>query len=329
MARLRISIIVVLTAMVALLVPAPAQAVTATIMTLTSPVSVARAAPYTLAGTLLGGLTGTDPIVDVTVTLVRTDLAGSRTIYLKTTSAGFTYTDTPAVGGVVTWKATWPGNVDQTAAAKSSTVKVSRLSPSMSVRTNGTVYNYGTKATVTIHLGTTWNNREVALFATRVYSGKTAFVAKGRVNSAGNFTATYGMSSKTVFTAKFLGDYRYAPTARKVTVNIRPKLAMSTYMSTGRSGSTWYASKTGRISVIATVVPTSIGSCTQWVLQTYSGGAWKTTDGLACSKTNWDSQAVAIITGDGTAERLRIRCTVPATTYRTALTGPWIYVTFV
>jgi hypothetical protein len=328
-ARLRISIIVVLTAVVALLVPAPAQAATATIMILTAPVSVERAAPYTLAGTLLGGPTGTDPIVDVTVTLVRTDLAGARTIYLKTTSAGFTYTDTPAVGGVVTWKATWPGNVDQTSAAKSSKVKVSRLSPSMSVRADRAVYGNGTKARVTIHLGTTWNNREVALFATRVYSGRTAFVAKGRVNSSGDFTATYAMSSKTLFVAKFLGDYRYAPSARKLTVTIRPTLVMSTYMSTGHSGSTWYASKTGKISVIATVLPAGIGSCTQWLLQTYSRGAWRTTGSLACAKTNWDSQAIAIITGDGTAGRLRIRCTVPATTYRAAATGPWIYVTFV
>lgn len=329
MARLRIAIVVVITALAALLLPAPSHAATATQMTLTAPASVERATPYTLSGGLLGGVTGTEPIVGVTVTLIRTDLAGSRTVYLKTTVDGFSYQDSPAVGGLVTWKATWPGTLDQTAATASRTVKVSRLNPSMSIRTDATIYGYGTKATVTVHLGKTWNNREVQLFATRIRTGKTVLVAKGRVNSSGNLTATYGMASKTVFVVKFLGDYRYAPTARKATVNVRPKLIMSTYMSTGHSGSVWYASKTGKISVIATIIPTGIGSCTQWVLQEYSGGAWRTIDGLTCAKTNWDSQAVAIITGDGKAGRLRINCTAPANTYRVAATSPWVYVTFV
>lgn len=329
MARLRIAVVVAVAALAALLVPAPSQAATATAMKLTAPLSVERAAPYTLSGTLLGGATGTDPIVGVTVTLVRTDLKGSRTIYLKTTSSGFSYVDTPAVGGLVTWKASWPGNALQTAATATRSVRVSRLSTSLSVRTDATVYAFGSRATVTVHLGKTYNNREVQIFAKRLFSGKTAFVAKGRVNAAGNFTATYGIISKTVFTAKFVGDYRYAPTARTATVNVRPKISVATYMTTGRSGDIWYASKTGRMSIAATIIPSGIGSCAEWVLQEYSAGAWRAKQTLPCVKTNFQSESIVFVTSEGTTGFVRLRVYAPVQSYRLDATGPWVYVKFV
>ncbi|MGW7611387.1 Ig-like domain repeat protein [Streptomyces sp. NPDC054766] len=221
-------------------VSAPSSATRAKSLTVTGKVANAEALP---AGSVL--------------TVKRTDLespSGKALASVKTKADGsFSFTDTPPAGGDVKYAVSYAGDATRAAASGSDTVNVSRSSTTLSLNNNGTVYSYGKDVTFTAHLGTTYKNRTVEIWANPYGSDKpNVLVKKATVNSSGNVSAVVDMKRDTTVTAVFAGDARTAP--KSVQVNAYAQVSVSTsltkYYKTGKLSASsptyyWYRKNTG------------------------------------------------------------------------------------
>ncbi|MFG2370151.1 hypothetical protein ACGFY9_01560 [Streptomyces sp. NPDC048504] len=254
-------------------------------LTLKAPATATRAAALAFGGTL-----GDAPYpAGETVTVSRTDLAHTSTPVTWTVPVGtdgkITVKDTPSIGGANAYKVDYPGDTAHQAATASSTVQVSRAATAVSVTSNESTYTYGATATVTAHLGTTYNSRTVSIWATPA-GGKKTLVKTAAVDSKGNLKATYKLTHNTTFTASFAGDYRYAPaTATRAVhdqVGIAEKLGGS-YTSI-KYGTVTYRvyHHTVKPQVTGTVSPDKSGQCLRFQAQEYYNKAWHTLTTSSC-----------------------------------------------
>lgn len=337
MARFRVMAVAVAVVLAGFAAPGPVHAVEASALTLTLPsVTVTRGTPYVVAGTLLSGASGTESVLGETVTLVRTDLAGMRTFYAKTTAEGFSITDPATVGGLVTWKATWPGRLDQAPASDVATVRVSRLTTSLTVRADATIYAYGATARITAHLGTTFTGRGVALYARPL---GTSLAAPGRllkaaaVDGNGNLTATYRMTRTTVFTATFKGDERYAAAGASTTPITRSRIVVSfadnlNYATV--SGRTMSLLSLYNASADVTVLSPRPGACIGTTYQVWSGSSWVTKASSSCSShLTGESTDTFYFEGSykaSTPKLIRFLVRVPTMPYNAGYVTPWYYI---
>lgn len=297
-------------------------------LSLTVPTTtVTRGTAYVLKGLLKGSDAA---IPGVTVTLKRTDLAGTRTVYVKTTSSGaFLYRDVPAVGGKVTWTATWPGNgryAKPAAATKSLTV--SRLATSLTITTDKTVYSYQGTAVVTVHLGRTWNGRTVSVYALNAEMTTRKLLKAGTVSSSGNLVVQVPIRRRTVLTAVFAGDYRFAPDTAQRVVTARSKVVFSFEGAYGRSGSTYLFRIGENVSAQALVLPYRGNECQKLVVQRLRGSTWETTYTNSCAWTASDSILYFPIYVDSTWRRARVQVVVPTIREAVGVTSPWTYLAF-
>lgn len=299
----------------------------ATTLALTVPTTtVPRGRSYSVGGSLKGGTVG---IPGVTITLRRTDLAGTRTLYVKTTSSGaFTYKDIPVVGGKVTWSASWPGTARYAKpAVPVRSVTVSRLATILTVATDKTIYAYGGTAVVTVHLGSTYNGRTVAIYSRTSEMTARKLLKTGTVSSSGNLVVRVPIRKRTVLSASFAGDYRYLPVTAQRTVTVRSKVVLTLNGAYGRSGSTYLyrigENPTGQ----ALVLPHRAGECQKLVVQRLRGTTWETTRSSTCAWTNSDSVVYFPIYTDSTWRRGRVMLVVPTTGEAVGVSSPWVYFT--
>ncbi|MFI6062017.1 YncE family protein [Streptomyces sp. NPDC051286] len=209
-----------------------------------APATATRGKPLTVKGSLISGLAlpaGTP------LAVTRTDMESpnGKSLGTKYLGAGgaFSFTDTPPAGAKVTYKVTYAGDASHTPATASDTVNVSRATPALTLNNNGKVYDYAKSVTFTAHLGTTYKNRTVEIWADPFGADKPKQLVKtGKVNSSGNLSYTRVMTRDTTITAVFKGDARYAPKSVKSTAYARVKVstALSKYYRTGKIGSTTY-----------------------------------------------------------------------------------------
>jgi len=297
----------------------------ATAFALSGPSSaVKRGASYTLSGKLKGAGVG---IAGATVTLTRTDLAGTRTVYLKTTSTGsFSYKDVATVGGTIAWRATWPGT-SRYAAPKPGTrnVTVSRSATSLSITSNASTYAYGAKATVTVRLGSTYNNRTVSVFARKATTGTTTLLKTAKVGTTGTLTLSVPVTSKTVYSVKFTGDYRYLPAAASRSVGVRSKIVVTLSGAYGRSGSTYLYRAGTNVPVTVSVFPKRYPGCVSLVAQRQSGGTWVTTATLSCANLSTLSTTYATLYTNGATGNGRIKASIASDAYATGTSSAWVY----
>ncbi|GAB7103264.1 hypothetical protein JCM4814A_15780 [Streptomyces phaeofaciens JCM 4814] len=221
-------------------VSAPATATRAKALTVTGKIANATALP---AGTVL--------------TVKRTDLdtpSGKALTSVKTKADGtFSFTDTPPAGGSVKYTVSYAGDTTRAPASGSDTVAVSRTATTLSLNNNGKVYAYGKDVTFTAHLGTTYKNRTVEIWADPYGSDKPkVLVKKATVNSSGNVSAVVDMKRDTTVTAVFAGDARTAPKSVKVTAyaNVSVSTSLTKYYKTAKISSSsptyyWYRKNTG------------------------------------------------------------------------------------
>ncbi|MEU9924296.1 hypothetical protein AB0H51_23900 [Streptomyces griseoluteus] len=250
-----------------------------------------------------------------TVTVTRTDAAHATTpVTWKApvaTDGTITVKDTPSTGGATTYTVDYAGDGGHQAATASATVQVSRATTSLSVAANASTYAYGATATVTAHLGTTYNGRTVSLWATPAGGAKT-LVRTGTVDSKGNLRATYKLTRSTTFTASYAGDHRYAPATATRAVSGQVKVAQTLsgyYTSTTYSGTTYRVyHRTTRPTVTTTVSPDKSGQCVKFQVQRYYSGAWHTLNTSACftlgSKSAVSSQ---LSLSNAVSQRFRVR----------------------
>ncbi|MFG2653238.1 YncE family protein [Streptomyces sp. NPDC048436] len=213
-------------------------------LTVTAPEKATRAKSLTVTGKI----TDTAPLPAGTeLAVTRTDIEspdGRKLPTVKTGADGsFSLDDTPPAGGKVTYKVAYAGDGARAAASASDTVEVSRSTPTLTLNKNGNVYGYGADVSFTAHLGTTYKNRTVEIWADPYGSDKpNKLVKKGVVNARGDLSATVDMKRDTKVTAAFAGDARYA--SKKATSTAYAKVKVSTsvtkHYKTGKIGSTTY-----------------------------------------------------------------------------------------
>jgi sugar lactone lactonase YvrE len=303
-------------------------------LTLTAPAKATRGATLKFTGAL------SDAPYDSgeTVTVSRTDAAHPTTPVQWTVPPAADGTlaiqDTPTVGGANTYTVSYPGDAAHSAATASAIVQVSRATTSLSVTTNASSYAYGVTATVTAHLGATYNSRTVSVYA-QPYGGKKTLVKTGTVDSHGNLTTGYKITHNTTFTAAFAGDYRYAPATATHTAHDHVKVTESLggYYAGITYGSTHYRvyHHTAKPQVSVTVTPNKSGQCQLFQAQRYYSGAWHTLTTSACFDLTAASTAVAKLTlTNAVGQKFRVRSEyVHSTADNTNLStwSGWLYFT--
>ncbi|WP_328583000.1 YncE family protein [Streptomyces sp. NBC_00370] len=252
-------------------------------LTAVAPATATRAKTLTVKGTLTTGLV---PPAGTPLNVVRTDLLSpsGKSLGIKALGAkgAFSFTDAPPSGGSVRYTVTYAGDAAHTSASASDTVAVTRATPALTLTNNHKTYDYGKKVVFTAHLGATYTNRTVEIWADPYGGDKPNKLLKtGKADSHGNLSATVPMSRDTNVTAVFKGDSRYSARTVKSTAYAHAKItsSLSKYYRTGKIGSTryyYFHKKTD--AVVNTTMTYYKGRKERLDLQIYSKGKWYTTD---------------------------------------------------
>jgi hypothetical protein len=253
--------------------------------------------------TLTGQLTlstGATPPAGTPITIARS-VAGGTTIknFTVTTAANgsFTLTDTPPAQGTYTYAANYGGSTTIAPATASHTVTVTRIPASLTVTTGSATFTYEPTIHVTAHLGPTYSDRTVSIYAQPFGGTSRVLLKTGQVNSGGNLTASYAAPHSTTFSAVFSGDARYAPKTVTRAAYIRAKVSESLSGYYGRT-------RIGRITFLlyhrrdllhahATVAPNKRGQCVEFEVQEHYLGAWHASVTTGCIHLSSSSQASA------------------------------------
>ncbi|MGW3265562.1 YncE family protein [Streptomyces sp. NPDC001056] len=253
-------------------------------LTVNAPASATRAKQLTVTGRL----TATVPLpagVTLQVTRVDLDSPSGKALPAVTVRPDGTYSfsDTPPAGGTVTYKVTYAGDAAHSAVTAKDKVDVSRASTSLSLNNNGKVYSYGADVKFTAHLGTTYKNRTVELWANPYGGDKPNKLLKsGKVDSHGNISVTVDMTRDTDVTAVFKGDARYKPKTVRSTgyAKVKTSTAVTRYYKKAKIGSTtyyWFHKNTDPL--LTTTMTYYPGREQRMDLQVYYSGKWYTVDG--------------------------------------------------
>jgi hypothetical protein len=204
---------------------------TATTLTVVAPATGTRGT----ALSVMGKLTSSAPFpAGTTVSVTRTDDESRNGKAVGTTTVGsdgsYSFTDTPPAGGKVTYGVSYAGDADHAGSTATASVNVARTATALTLTNNGKVYAYGSNVTFTAHLGTTYKNRTVEIWADPYGSDKpNTRVKTGTVDSHGNLSVTLRLTRDTKVTAKFTGDTRYA--SKTTTSTVGTKVSVSTALS--------------------------------------------------------------------------------------------------
>ncbi|MER7837340.1 Ig-like domain repeat protein [Streptomyces sp. NPDC096040] len=311
----------------------------ATTVTVNAPATATRAKQLTVTGTA----TSTAALPAGTqLAVTRTDLESpnGKALPAVTVKADGTYsfTDTPPAGGKVTYQVSYAGDAEHTAASGKDTVDVSRAKPTLTLNNNGKVYSYGQDVKFTAHLGTTYKNRTVEIWADPFGSDKpNKLVKSGKVDSHGNLSVTLDLKRDTKVTAKFTGDARWAP--RSVSSSVGAKVAISMtvdrqYRTKTAWGQKYYVFRKTKNPLFTTKMAYYSGRSQRFDFQVYYQGKWHADDSQYFKLATSGVSPVEV-TGnhkEDVGRRFRVRSdyingtsgdTVNSTTY-----GAWKYFTF-
>ncbi|MFJ3305937.1 Ig-like domain repeat protein [Streptomyces sp. NPDC086549] len=255
----------------------PTKAVTT--VTVSAPSSAARAKKLTVTGKVTSKVALP---AGVKLAVTRTDLDSPNGKSLATVTAKadgtYSFTDTPPAGGKVKYTVRYAGDADHAAGSAADTVDVSRAKPSLSVSNNGKVYAYGADVKFTAHLGSTYKNRTVEIWADPFGSDKpNKLVKKGTVNSSGNLSVTLDLKRDTKVTAKFAGDARYQPRSVSSTVGAKVKVSTSVsrqYKTKSTWGHTYYFFHKSKNPLFTTTMTYYPGRQQRLQFEVYYQGTW-------------------------------------------------------
>ncbi|MGY5044361.1 Ig-like domain repeat protein [Streptomyces sp. 900105755] len=311
----------------------------ATTLTVNAPASAARGKALKVTGTLSST---TALPAGTRVTVVRTDLdsPAGKALPAVTVKADGTYsfTDTPTAGGKVTYKVSYAGDGEHTAASAKDTVDVSRAKPALTLNNNGKVYAYGKDVKFTAHLGTTYKNRTVELWADPAGSDKPdKLVKSGKVDSHGNLSVVVDLKRDTKVTAKFAGDARWQPRSVSSWSGAKVGISMAVsrqYKSKKAWGQTYYYFHKAKKPLFTTKMPYYGGRAQRFDFQVYYQGKWyaDTSKYFALATSGVSQVEFAGSHKGDVGRRFRVRSdyidgasgdTVNSTTY-----GAWKYFTF-
>lgn len=243
---------------------------------------------------IYGTLSGSDYLASKKLHVVRIDAAGRHRLPDVTTRAGgvFTVTDRPHFGPTTRYLVSFPGDAGHLPCHTTYSVEVDRLRPVLSISLQHKAIWYNQHATVQIHLGPTYRNRMVTLYAVPAQRGKHRVLTAG-VNRHGNLVADVPMSRNTTFFAEFKGDPRY--NSREVSVTELSGLLPSVRLAGGYATSGKYRLyRAGtEIKQIGKLLPAQAGRCLRFNAAHRSGGKWVEDAASDCIATNRKGIAVA------------------------------------
>jgi hypothetical protein len=314
---------------------APTRALTT--LTVNAPATATRAKKLTVKGKITSKAAFP---AGVKLTVTRTDLESTsgKALAAVTVAAdgSYSFSDTPPAGGKVKYTVKYAGDADHTAASASDTVEVSRATPTLTLDKNRRTYSYGADVKFTAHLGTTYKNRKVEIWADPYGSDRpNKLVKSGTVNSQGNLSATVDLKRDTKLSVKFAGDSRYK--ARTVTNTVYTKVKISSsisghYKTQTAWGHKYHFVRKSKDPVLKTVMTYYPNRQQRLQLEYYYDGAWR----------DWGAQYFELGTSGGsnitltgtptTNVRLRFRSeyrdTASGDNVNTTTYGAWKYFIF-
>ncbi|WEH16642.1 Ig-like domain repeat protein [Streptomyces sp. VNUA24] len=314
---------------------APTRALTT--LTVNAPATATRAKKLTVKGKITSKAAFP---AGVKLTVTRTDLESTsgKALAAVTVAAdgSYSFSDTPPAGGKVKYTVKYAGDADHTAASASDTVEVSRATPTLTLDKNRRTYSYGADVKFTAHLGTTYKNRKVEIWADPYGSDRpNKLVKSGTVNSQGNLSATVDLKRDTKVSVKFAGDSRYK--ARTVTNTVYTKVKISSsisgyYKTQTAWGHKYHFIRKSKDPVLKTVMTYYPNRQQRLQLEYYYDGAWR----------DWGTQYFELGTSGGsnitltgtptTNVRLRFRSeyhdTASGDNVNTTTYGAWKYFIF-
>jgi hypothetical protein len=230
------------------------------------------------------------PAAGTTVKIVRS-LAGSsatKTVTVRTAAGGaFKLTDIPGAAGTYSYTASYAGDSTHEAVTTARTVSILRDPVTLTLEESLGTAGYHQPVTLTAHLGATYANRNVSIYAQPYGTTTKRLIKSGRVSASGNLSVRYAPATDTTFSAVFAGDARYAP--KTVTTHVEVHAAVS------QSDRGWYASASsggvlyrvfhqgGTLNATAMVAPNKKGECVAFQLEQYRQGGWVSTTGPCLS----------------------------------------------
>ncbi|MFF7265600.1 Ig-like domain repeat protein [Streptomyces sp. NPDC008159] len=257
---------------------APTKATT--VISVNAPATATRAKQLTVTGKVTSKAALP---AGVKLTVTRTDLENTsgKALADVTVAADGTYSfsDTPTVGGKVKYTVRYAGDADHAPGSASDTVEVSRATPTLTLNKNRNTYAYGADVTFTAHLGTTYKNRKLEIWADPYGSDKpNKLVKSGTVNSSGNLSVTLDLTRDTKVSVKFAGDARYKP--RTVTNTVYTKVRISSsiggyYKTQTAWGQKYHYVRKSKDPVLKTTMTYYPGRKQRLQLQAYYQGAWR------------------------------------------------------
>ncbi|MFJ4469968.1 Ig-like domain repeat protein [Streptomyces sp. NPDC089424] len=306
-------------------------------LTVTAPATAPRAKKLTVTGKITASVALP---AGAKLSVTRTDMESPNGKALPSvtvqSNGAYSFSDIPPAGAKVTYKVSYAGDAAHTAAGASDSVVVSRASTSLSLNNNGKLYDYGSDVRFVAHLGTTYKNRSVEIWADPFGGDKpNKRIKVGKVDSQGNIAAWVDMTRDTNVTAVFRGDARYNPKTVKSTALARVKIstAVSKHYKTAKIGSTsyyWFHKNTDPL--LTTTMTYYPGRQQRFDLQVYYQGTWYSADSMYFPLGLAGKSAVTLEAPGEAGIRARMRSvyvngssgdSVNSTTY-----GSWKYLYF-
>jgi hypothetical protein len=252
---------------------------TATI-TLSGPATVRPGQSFSIPGKLSLG-SGT-PAAGTLVTVKRVNPNGTATSIsaIKTTATGtFTIPDKLSALGSYSYTASVPATSTTAAASTTAKLAVAKAAAPLSLAVKPATGLYDSTITVTAHLGSTYTNRVVSVYAQLVGSGTKKLLKTAAVNSSGNLVISYPAATRNVwFTATFSGDAQYLSRSYSVRVGIAARVAMTNsgwYATNTYSGTVYHVfHHTAPLNTAITVTPNKHGECVRLDIEGLVGTTW-------------------------------------------------------
>ncbi|WP_201452594.1 Ig-like domain repeat protein [Streptomyces sp. HM190] len=314
---------------------APTRATTA--VSVNAPATATRAKKLTVTGKVTSKAALP---AGVKLTVTRTDLENTsgKALAAVTVAADGTYSfsDTPTVGGKVKYTVRYAGDADHAPGSASDTVEVSRATAALTLDKNRRTYAYGTDVKFTAHLGTTYKNRKLEIWADPYGSDKPdKLVKSGTVNSSGNLSATLDLRRDTKVSVKFAGDARYKPKTVTSTVYTKVRISSSIsghYKTQTAWGQKYHYVRKSKDPVLKTTMTYHPGRKQRLQLQAYYQGAWRDA-GSEYFELGTSGRSDVTLTGTPTTNiRFRFRSEYHDTTsgdnVNTTTYGAWKYFIF-
>jgi hypothetical protein len=270
----------------------------------------------------------------ITVTRTRAGTATTRFVVKTGADGVFLLTDHLPDPGTYTYSARYAGNAGIAAAGASVAVTVHLPSAAVALRTSAGSIGYEGTVTVRAHLGKTYTNRTLSIYAQTVGSATMKLLKRERVDAQGNVTVRYVAAHSTRFIAQFSGDARYARTGAEDVVGVGVKISMASsgYFSTQNEDGLAYHlyHHTNDLNADVAVAPSKRGGCVKLQVQEYDqqGKNWFANATFGCYSLNRSSKlatSLGLTSAAGALYRVRAEFVPSATDTNIGTDGAWFY----